>query len=288
VFEIGSTLRQARERRRLGLDQAEAETKIRARYLRALEDEHFDLLPGPAYVKGFLRTYAEYLELDGTLFVDEYNSRFSDPFRDEELIFPRRRSMPPRERRGRRESNVVLIALAGIVAVAVLVAVAFMYPTERTPQLPENTAPASTSVPEEDTGASSAVDSILPPVNPIVAESLQESKEDTAENDRAGRGGAATKPKKAVKLVLRATDGECWVTVFLGTDDEGEPIFSETLNPADPETAQSRAFSTKKGYLIEIGAPQNLELVVNGKVQTVGSAVKVRIDPSGKVEALPS
>ena len=56
MFEIGTTLRQARERRQLGLDRCEAETKIRARYLRALEDEDFDVLPGPTFVRGFLRS----------------------------------------------------------------------------------------------------------------------------------------------------------------------------------------------------------------------------------------
>ena len=65
MFEIGTTLRQARERRQLGLDRCEAETKIRARYLRALEDEDFDVLPGPTFVRGFLRSYASHLGLDG-------------------------------------------------------------------------------------------------------------------------------------------------------------------------------------------------------------------------------
>src|SRR5207247_10526744 len=55
--------------------QAEAAIKIRGKYLRALEDEQFELLPAETYVKGFLRTYAEYLGLDGQLYVDEFNSR---------------------------------------------------------------------------------------------------------------------------------------------------------------------------------------------------------------------
>jgi cytoskeletal protein RodZ len=282
VFEIGSTLRQARERRRLGLDQAEAETKIRARYLRALEDEHFDLLPGPAYVKGFLRTYAEYLELDGTLFVDEYNSRFSDPLRDEELIFPRRRSMPPRERRGRRESNVVLIALAGIVAVAVLVAVAFMYPTQHTPRAPEASVPVESSAPESTTATTD--DGIQPPVNLQASEAIESDKAKTA----AASSPTAEKPTKPVRLVLRATGGACWVTLFTGTDDEGEPVFVDTLDPADPNGGTSQVFKSKTGYLLEVGRPDNLELVVNGKVQSVGTADRVVIDPSGKVQALPS
>ena len=65
MFEIGSSLREARARRKLSYDQVEAETKVRAKYIRALEDEEFDVLPSGTYVKGFLRTYAEYLGLDG-------------------------------------------------------------------------------------------------------------------------------------------------------------------------------------------------------------------------------
>jgi hypothetical protein len=77
VFEIGSSLREARSRRGLTLPQIEGDTRIRSRFLTALEEEQFDVLPAPAYVRGFLRTYAEYLGLDGQQFVDEYNSRFA-------------------------------------------------------------------------------------------------------------------------------------------------------------------------------------------------------------------
>jgi len=76
VFEIGSSLRDARTRRGLELSQIERDTRIRPRYLQALEDERFELLPGEAYTMGFLRTYANYLGLEGERFVDEYNSRF--------------------------------------------------------------------------------------------------------------------------------------------------------------------------------------------------------------------
>jgi hypothetical protein len=59
VFEIGNSLREARTRRQIDVGQAEQATKIRARYLRALEDERFDQLPSQTYVKGFLRTYSD-------------------------------------------------------------------------------------------------------------------------------------------------------------------------------------------------------------------------------------
>ena len=122
VFEIGTSLREARVRQGLELDDAEAATKIRAKYLRALEDERFELLPAETYVKGFLRAYADYLGLDGQVYLDEFNSRYASE-EDEVPAFtrPRRqRAIPDR----RTESTLVLAALAGIAAVAALVVLA--------------------------------------------------------------------------------------------------------------------------------------------------------------------
>ena len=133
MFEIGSSLREARERRNLSYGQVEAETAIRTRYIRALEDEDFHILPGPTYTKGFLRAYAEYLGLDGQPFVDEFNSRHHDPRGSVEHtpIASRPRSRPPRKRH-RRESNLVMIALAAIVAVSFLVVLALRFPPQPT------------------------------------------------------------------------------------------------------------------------------------------------------------
>jgi cytoskeleton protein RodZ len=72
---IGATLREARMRAHIDISEIESETKIRAKYLRALENEEWDLLPGPTYVKSFLRTYAEALGLDARLLLEEYKLR---------------------------------------------------------------------------------------------------------------------------------------------------------------------------------------------------------------------
>jgi cytoskeletal protein RodZ len=77
--EIGATLREARMRARIDISEIEAETKIRAKYLRALENEEWALLPGPAYVRSFLRTYAEALDLDAKLLLEEYKLRHERP-----------------------------------------------------------------------------------------------------------------------------------------------------------------------------------------------------------------
>src|SRR5918996_6007992 len=77
--EIGDQLRETRMRNRIDIAEVEAATKIRAKYLRALENEEWDLLPGPTFVKTFLRTYADYLGLDSRLLVEEYRQRYERP-----------------------------------------------------------------------------------------------------------------------------------------------------------------------------------------------------------------
>src|ERR671923_95933 len=73
---IGETLREARMRQRLDIADVEMRTKIRAKYLRALENEEFGMLPGPTFVKTFLRTYAEMLGLDPHVLVEEYRANY--------------------------------------------------------------------------------------------------------------------------------------------------------------------------------------------------------------------
>src|SRR5918997_4747189 len=102
---IGETLREARMRQRLDIADVERRTKIRAKYLRALENEEFSMLPGPTFVKTFLRTYAELLGLDPHMLVEAYRASY-EPRDELETLKPlgapgaavvrdRRRSRPP-------------------------------------------------------------------------------------------------------------------------------------------------------------------------------------------------
>jgi hypothetical protein len=125
MFEIGSSLREARLRQGLDFPEIEQTIKVRGKYLRALEDEQFDLLPAQTYVKGFLRSYAEYLGLDGQLYVDEYNSRYVIGEGDDlparaTRQRPSRRAKPPRV-----QNRVVLLTLLGIAVVTALVIAAW-------------------------------------------------------------------------------------------------------------------------------------------------------------------
>ena len=126
MFEIGNSLREARERQARTFADLERKTQIRTRYLKALEDEQFELLPAPAYMRGFLRVYADELGLDGQLYVDEFNSRYSV---SDELISAsqrRERRAPVQTKHSRRvATGAVVISLAVIIAVAIVVIAAF-------------------------------------------------------------------------------------------------------------------------------------------------------------------
>ena len=151
MFEIGNSLREARVRQGLDYAQIELGTKIRSKYIKALEDEQFATLPAQPYVKGFLRTYAEFLGLDDQLYVDEYNSRFVVEGQEDAPPIARR---PPsaRVRRDRGvERRVVLLALLGIAVLTALVIVAWKYggsdpSTPAVTQNPPTTTAAPTSL----------------------------------------------------------------------------------------------------------------------------------------------
>ena len=155
VFEIGNSLREARLRRHIEFSDAEHGTKIRGKYLRALEDERFELLPSHTYIKGFLRSYAEYLGLDGQLYVDEYNSRFVIGEEDGPIRSPRRVPAAKSRRSERRESNIVLLALTAIGLVTALVIVAWRFGNvDEEPVRGLNTTPAAAPAAAPDAAGS--------------------------------------------------------------------------------------------------------------------------------------
>jgi cytoskeleton protein RodZ len=77
--QIGARLREARMRGKIDINQVESDTKIRAKYLRAMENEEWSLLPGEIYAKTFLRTYADYLKLDSRELLDDYRRQYERP-----------------------------------------------------------------------------------------------------------------------------------------------------------------------------------------------------------------
>lgn len=115
MIELGTLLREARERQGLDLAAAEQATRIRRRHLSAMESDRFDLLPGDAYARAFLREYARFLGLDEKLVLDEYDLRSRQE--EEPLLLP---PLRPARRPWLRVGLVVsALAVAGAVAAAI-------------------------------------------------------------------------------------------------------------------------------------------------------------------------
>lgn len=119
---IGPTLREARNRRKIDLSEVEAAIKIRIRYLQAMENEEWDALPGGAYTRGFIRTYASYLGLDGERLADDYRRSTAPPGGERP---PKRIEPVPTGGRQVRSGipGWVLVAGVSLVLVALLVGI---------------------------------------------------------------------------------------------------------------------------------------------------------------------
>jgi cytoskeletal protein RodZ len=170
--EIGATLREARMRERIDVSEIEAQTKIRAKYLRALENEEWGLLPGPTFVKSFLRTYAQALGLDGKALVEEYRLHHEgDGDQFEPIVAtPGRtpRGRTPRAPSGASRRYTVAVAVAGAVVVLLIVLLATSGGSSNT-----NTTSTSAKTAKHTSGSHRTGTSTPVAVSSIVALSLK-------------------------------------------------------------------------------------------------------------------
>jgi cytoskeleton protein RodZ len=246
VFEIGNSLREARLRRQLDFRQIEQSTKIRSRYLRALEDEDFEVLPAETYVRGFLRSYADFLGLEGQLYVDEYNSRFvtgeeAGPMR------PRRSGAMPRPGRG-LETNVILVALTAIAVMTALVIAAWKFSAGSTTATPNQVVPKPACC--------------GPAVKPRLTPSAR-----------------AARPTKA-NVFVRAVRGDCWLEVHAGSAS-GRLLYQGTLERGQTQRFVARTLWMNAGVPGNLSVRLNGDEVPIGK----NSPVVVVITPNSVTPA---
>ncbi|MGH2947378.1 MAG: helix-turn-helix domain-containing protein [Solirubrobacteraceae bacterium] len=251
--EIGETLREARMRRRIDMTEVESATKIRAKYLRALENEEWDLLPGPTFVKSFLRTYSEYLELDSRMLVEEYRQRFERPSTQDLTAFTTGIGRAGRRRRARVAG--IGPRVVTVLGVAVLLGALYLLGSWGE---------------EDDPGAgSSRTEQPAPP-----ARERSEEPEEPRERREERR------PRR-VRLQLRAT-GAVYVCLV---DARGRQVIDEeTLSPGTrTRTFTSRSFRTNFGN-------NNVRMRVNGRTYRVAASsdpIGYELRPGRRPRRLP-
>jgi cytoskeletal protein RodZ len=119
---VGTVLRKARTRRKVELSEVEAATRIRLRYLRAIEDEEWDVLPGGVYTRGFIRTYASFLGLVGDRLVGDYRQSVEPWHRSAEV--PQSQPESGNASGGLRGVALGALVVIAVIAVAVIAIVA--------------------------------------------------------------------------------------------------------------------------------------------------------------------
>jgi transcriptional regulator with XRE-family HTH domain len=225
MFALGASLEEARRRQGLDLEQVEKATYIGRRYLRALEEERFELLPGDAYAKGFLRTYAEFLGLDAQRYLDELSTRLAERAPEPALV-----TQPLRLRR--RWAPLAWLrpwpVLVGVVFAAVLGVLAWQYGGSGSSSRPVSPPAPLRSLPRP-----------APPKPPPTPRP------------------SALRPAPA--LSLRAARGSSWLEVHAFTAS-GTLIYTGTL----AEGGAVR-FSLRRPLWIRLGAPWNLDAAIAGK-----------------------
>ncbi len=262
MADIGTTLREARIRARIDITEVEARTKIRAKYLRAIENEEWDLLPGPVYVKSFLRTYGDFLGVDSRMLVDEFKRRYERPA-DHDLR-PISSLGRERERRRRRPRlgrvGVVVLALI-VVAVALGVVGTLGSGTNTT----TSSTPSNSVASRSSTSGTSAT-----------------SHTTTAHKPPAKHHRAVPPPKPTkVTVKLAATTVPVYVCV---EDGAGKVLIPGVIyNPG-----QTIPTETASKLLMTFGNSA-VQMKVNGKTVPVGPGAPVGYEATpGKTTALPA
>lgn len=252
MFEIGTTLRDARVRRNISLQQAEEDTKIRVKYIQAMENEDFGVLPGGTYVKGFLRTYAEYLDLDYQVVLDEFNDRFGTGDHREHLIQPPRtaKAKVPRKRQ-----NYILVAVLAVAIIAVLAYLGWGNSSSPTPALVTSNGMDTT------TSTTPAATATAPQAATVTTSPTQ------------------TQPS-SLEIAFEATSSNNWIAVY---KDSGfnEQIWSATLSRGDSKTLGSSDIGSANQVWLKVGSVTGLVMKVNGKTQQLTGMKVYKVTPGG-------
>ena len=244
MLQIGDTLREARRRRGLELPACEAGTKIRAKYLVALEEEQFEIMPEPTYVRGFLRTYAEFLGVDPRPLLEEYGDRIapdSDPAPDHEVHSLTAEGGPPGESRRpmllpslppRPDRRLVLLAVGGLAVLAVLLWLGL------------------------GGGGGSSQDASLPSLPPVTR-----PVHHTSPAAPPTPAPAARPRPTGVRLVLAGTEGTngSYVDIHVG-GQAGPRIFEGTI-----AAGEKRSWHASGALWMRVGWTPNLVVRLNGR-----------------------
>lgn len=269
MFEIGDTLREARLRQGLTIKDVEDSLKIRGKYLQALEQDDFEVLPGSTFVRAFLRSYAAFLGLEADVLVAEYlnaHDSAADIHRTRHPNGPGGLSLraQPRTRGRRSQPNYVVVAVVALIVLTV-VAIIFRDRGEAPAVIDPENITTTTTAPTNSSDGSGAVgsDAQAGLVGIAVAEAASKETTSGTGGDAAGEAAEETAAGDlhpgTLDLVLEVTQNRCWIVVREDSST-GNTLYSGTL-----EEGQQLSYSVEGPLWLRIGDPSVVRLVADGK-----------------------
>ena len=266
-MDVGKILQDARVAKNLSLDRAAQETNIRKAYLEAIEQNDFATLQGDVFVKGIMRTYGNYLGLDGAKLVEEYKAANAGnrPVKNNNAI---RESRDVKVRptfksnrdigSGNGNDHRLLFIIIGILALLLAAACGFYYYLTQTGRAANLSLPFSV-------GTSAETKEKNIEVKEQNKESALKEKENTVQEKQAAvqqetKSDPAVKPGETKKMTnLKITSaGKCWLRV---TDQKGTVLFEGNLLKGE-----SKTFTSSSDIVMRIGNLKDLKVEYNGKL----------------------
>ncbi|NTW06094.1 MAG: helix-turn-helix domain-containing protein [Peptococcaceae bacterium] len=234
-MNIGNVLKEARETKGLSLEAIEEQTNIRKKYLDALENENYELLPGRVYARGFLRNYASFLGLDHRIILKEFDQRYPVPITDSEQIS----AGPVKTERSIRRNFMV-----GLVAIALIAYIVY-----------------------NPIGMGNQDSEIVPGAN------LNDNTGIIAEEQTGGKDNPVLTQGKGVRVVLNVVEQKSWIsvevdgvqtfqgTVYAGEAKEFKGTEKISLRLGNPGVVNVEYNGSSVGFLGDKGQPVSKEFV---------------------------
>jgi cytoskeleton protein RodZ len=256
-LSVGDSLRTARERAGLTVDDVSAQLKLAPRQVRALEEDQHDQLPGKAFVRGFVRNYARLLHLDGDALVARLEPPAVDPTAFEEAIAPSRGELPGSERRA---TTLVKWVVPALLLIAVVAGAYFEWKKHTAAEAQRQAAaPAIVEAPAPPPPAvtSSNPEPVPPsPVTPAAAAPAAVAPAPENPAPAAKEPAAPAKKEGEAELVFSFGD-RSWLQV---RDGDGRVLVSET-----GAAGSTRTIAGKPPLTVTIGNSRHATLTYNGK-----------------------
>ncbi|WP_072867034.1 helix-turn-helix domain-containing protein [Desulfofundulus thermosubterraneus] len=237
-MDIGNVLREARQARGVSLEQVEEETKIRRKYLEALEEEAFDVLPGRVYVRGFLRNYARFLGLDAEALVARFEEML--PLEETQPVTQPLAGVEKKLRLGWPFGRLAYVATGLLLAVLLLWGSGWLFGLTR-----------HTAYDDQGRG------------QPGVSQDRHAGTPDRSFPENSGHTqnaptstGTENRSPEGIHLVLNVTDETCWMRVVV----DGKTMFT-----GEVAANQSKSFQAKEHIWVKLGNAGVVNVRVNGR-----------------------